>query len=357
MTADTLGGVWTWALDLARALDDDFDFVIAVMGRRMTADQQADARALGNVEVFSSDYRLEWMPEAWDDVERAGQWLLHLAEQTRPDIVHLNGYVHANLPWKAPVAVMAHSCVLSWWDAVKRAPAPREYDRYAREVRAGLRAADLVAAPSQAMIEGLERHYGPQPGARVIPNGRDAALYRRGMKEPFLFAAGRLWDEAKNIAALQEVAPSLSWPVLVAGDDMHPDGSRRSLDNLCGLGRLAPKQIARWMSRAPIYALPARYEPFGLSVLEAALSGCALVLGDISSLRENWDGAAVFVHPDDTDRLRASLEVLTRSQDLVNNLAERASERASSFTAKRMARAWRSVYAELLQKKELLPCA
>ncbi len=33
--------------------------------------------------------------------------------------------------------------------------------------------------------------------------------------------------------------------------------------------------------------LPARYEPFGLSVLEAALSGCALVLGDIPSLRES----------------------------------------------------------------------
>ena len=35
--------------------------------------------------------------------------------------------------------------------------------------------------------------------------------------------------------------------------------------------------------------LPARYEPFGLSILEAALSGCALVLGDLPSLRELWD--------------------------------------------------------------------
>jgi hypothetical protein len=48
--------------------------------------------------------------------------------------------------------------------------------------------------------------------------------------------------------------------------------------------------------------LPARYEPFGLSVLEAALSGCALVPGDIASLRGNWDGVAEFVCPDDAAR-------------------------------------------------------
>ena len=57
------------------------------------------------------------------------------------------------------------------------------------------------------------------------------------------------------------------------------------------LGSLSPRALAAWLARAAIYCLPARYEPFGLSVLEAALSGCALVLGDIPSLREIWDDA------------------------------------------------------------------
>jgi glycogen synthase len=56
---------------------------------------------------------------------------------------------------------------------------------------------------------------------------------------------------------------------------------------------------ADWYARASIYALPARYEPFGLSALEAALSGCALILGDIPSLREVWLEAAPYVSPDD----------------------------------------------------------
>jgi hypothetical protein len=54
------------------------------------------------------------------------------------------------------------------------------------------------------------------------------------------------------------------------------------------LGPLEASELAGWMHRAAIYALPARYEPFGLSALEAAQAGCALVLGDLSSLREVW---------------------------------------------------------------------
>ena len=46
-------------------------------------------------------------------------------------------------------------------------------------------------------------------------------------------------------------------------------------------GQLTTAEVRNVINTASIYALPARYEPFGLSILEAALSGCALVLGDI----------------------------------------------------------------------------
>ena len=119
-----------------------------------------------------------------------------------------------------------------------------------------------------------------------------------------MLTAGRLWDEAKNVAAVAQVAPRLPWPVYVAGEDRHPNGTSRRVRRLHACSAdLAPDALADWYARAAIYALPARYEPFGLSVLEAALSGCALVLGDIPSLREIWGDAAVFVPPDDPDAL------------------------------------------------------
>jgi glycosyltransferase involved in cell wall biosynthesis len=107
---------------------------------------------------------------------------------------------------------------------------------------------------------------------------------------------------------------------------------------------LSPSDLASWLARAAIYALPARYEPFGLSALEAALSGCALVLGDISSLRENWDGAAVFVPPDDHNRLEAALRRLMEHGEQRESFALLAANRAREFTQSRMVSDYLNVY-------------
>ncbi len=34
-------------------------------------------------ELIESDYALEWSPSPWEDVERAGAWLLALADSLR----------------------------------------------------------------------------------------------------------------------------------------------------------------------------------------------------------------------------------------------------------------------------------
>jgi glycogen(starch) synthase len=153
LTTDTVGGVWTYAIELARALaPHGVEVALATMGAPVRPEQRRQAEALENVRLFESDFKLEWMPEPWNDVRRCGDWLLELEAQTRPDVVHLNGYAHAALPWSAPTVVVGHSCVLSWWQAVKGEPAPPDWDRYAEAVRRGLRAADAVVAPSAAMI-------------------------------------------------------------------------------------------------------------------------------------------------------------------------------------------------------------
>src|SRR5690606_27826406 len=114
----------------------------------------------------------------------------------------------------------------------------------------------------------------------------------------------RFWDDAKNLASLERASADVPWPILAAGESVRPPGVEHveplRADGLRMLGRMSRAELAMWLGRAAIYALPARYEPFGLSVLEAGLSGCALVLGDIPSLREIWEGAAVFVPAEDS---------------------------------------------------------
>ena len=109
--------------------------------------------------------------------------------------------------------------------------------------------------------------------------------------------------------------------------------------------------VAAWLRSASIYAFPARYEPFGLSVLEAALAGCALILGDVPSLHELWDGAAVFVSPDQPQTLRLAVEGLIEDAELRQALAMRARRRALTFTPRRMALEYLQVYTDLLTKR------
>ncbi|MBV9125264.1 MAG: glycosyltransferase family 4 protein [Planctomycetes bacterium] len=351
MTADTIGGVWTFALELARALGrKGVEVVLATMGARLTPEQWAEARPIAGLDVRESTFQLEWMADPWQDLERAGEWLLALEEEVGPDLIHLNSYVHGALPWGHPRLVVGHSCVLSWWQAVHGEEAPPAWERYRQEVRRGLQAAEVVAAPSRAMRDALESYYGPLPAVRVIPNGRDPLQFSPGSKEPLVLSVGRLWDQAKNVAALARAAPGLPWPVFVAGEDRHPEGGTARPGAVHSLGRLAPSELAPWFGRAAIYALPARYEPFGLSVLEAGLAGCALVLGDIPSLRENWDDAALFVPPQDSEQLQARLRTLMIREDLRVDYAARARVRAGKFTSERMGEAYLAIYREMLQE-------
>lgn len=339
MTADTLGGVWTYSLELAAALEKKGVHVfIATMGEPLSRQQIEDAKKVKSMEVFESGFRLEWMRDPWENVRLSGEWLLRLEGYLRPDVIHLNGYAHGKLPFVAPSIIVGHSCVLSWWDAVRGGRAPREWERYRLEVEEGLNGVEAVAAPTRAMLKALHRFYDFIAPSRVIPNGREAALFRPdAKKKDYVFMAGRLWDEAKGASTLAAIAGLIDWPIYAAGPAEHQSGSTFMSGAINALGVLSPEEIAQWLSGASIFALPALYEPFGLSALEAGLSGAALVLGDIPSLREVWDGAALFVDPRDHQELKNAIDRLINDRELRGSLGQKACERAKRYTPERMA--------------------
>jgi glycogen(starch) synthase len=202
-----------------------------------------------------------------------------------------------------------------------------------------------VVAPTRWMLSALGTHYRGLPATQVIPNGRDPARFRPGEKETFVLAAGRLWDQAKNADLLVRIAGRLAWPVAIAGAASF-DGAE--LPSLAGsparlLGKVPSTELAGLYGRAAVFAAPARYEPFGLTVLEAALCQCALVLADIPSLRELWDGAAIFVAPED-EPFRATLDALLEQPEVTALLATRARRRALEYSATRMVTRYLAAY-------------
>mgnify|MGYP002781342234 FL=1 len=105
------------------------------------------------------------------------------------------------------------------------------------------------------------------------------------------------------------------------------------------------------MARASVYAAPALYEPFGLAILEAASAGCALLLGDIPSLRELWDGVAVFAPPRDQSAFARALRLLEGDPRGRRALAAAARQRACRFTSAAQADAYIALARELAAER------
>jgi glycogen(starch) synthase len=348
MTADTIGGVWTYALELCRGLRPlGVRITLFSMGELPSEEQRREAAQLSNLSLIATGHRLEWMQNGESDLARSGAELLALEKALNPDIVHINGYWHAALPFRAPVVTVAHSCVASWWAVCRGTPLPQEWACYCTWVRDAVSASDILIAPTDAFLKEFQRLHGGAAATRTIWNGREGDTFRARDKHRGALAAGRLWDETKNIKLLCEAARGLEIDVAVAGDIVGPDGEATVVDSVELLGRLEPAELAARMAETAIFVAPARYEPFGLTILEAALCSCALVLGDIPTLRELWNGAAIFIDPEDACNLRTVLQALSVDRVRSAELGRKARARAADYSTARIATGYNDVYRTL----------
>jgi glycogen synthase len=351
MTTDTVGGVWNYSIELAAQLKNQHvEIALATMGAALNDNQRKQANSLSNVTLFESDFKLEWMDDPWSDLELAKEWLLKLQRLWQPQIVHLNQFAFTSLPWNAPTIVVAHSCVLSWWQAIHNSSAPESWNAYRALVQSGLNSASAIITPSEWMRKEIQRIYGCNGDVNVIHNGRSAKDFRQGPKHPMILSIGRLWDPAKNISLIAEIADSISWPIYVAGQ--LNEASTFNKTKIKYFGVVGAELLQELFASASIYCLPARYEPFGLSILEAALSRSALVLGDIPSLRELWNGAALFVQPDNKEELKDAIQLLIKSPLLRDELERTAHKRALEYSADSMGDKYFALYNSLIFKDQ-----
>lgn len=358
VTADAVGGVWTWALDLARGLADcGVVTTLAVAGPRPARRQTEAARAIAGLTLELVEAPLDWLARSPREVAAAGRLVARLASRHRVDLVHLASPALAACgAFRVPVVVTCHSCVATWWRAVRGEDAlPGDFAWRTALVAQGLMRADHVLAPSAAFARQMTEVYGQVAAPiSVVHNGRaDVPLPRVGRpsrQRPFAFTAGRLWDDAKNVVMLDRAAAHLDIPVVAAGACVGPDGSQRTFPALELLGEVDAAGVAACLAERPIFVSTALYEPFGLAVLEAAAAGAPLVLSDISTFRELWDGAALFVPPDAPSRLAAVIDEVAHDAGFAHALGMAARKRSERYGIERMVRRTLAAYRSVLDR-------
>ncbi|WP_298814828.1 glycosyltransferase family 4 protein [uncultured Sphingomonas sp.] len=351
MTADAVGGVWQYALELAAALAPlGVDAHLALIGPALSSAQRDRAAALG-VTYTETGLPLDWLARDAAEVRRTADAVAMAAALHGADVAQLNQPAFALADYAMPIIAVAHSCVASWWDAVEQGPLPADLAWQAALTGDGLARADVSVCPSAALADTVQRLYALPRRPRVVHNGR-TAIASTGALADYVFTAGRLWDRGKDVATLDRAAARICLPIKAAGSLAGPNGEQVAFAHLDTLGALSDADVADRLSARLIFASAARYEPFGLAVLEAASAGCALVLSDIPTFRELWDGVAIFVTPGDDAGFARAIDALASDSAVRIEAGERARARAARYTPAANARGMADIYARAVAPRE-----
>jgi glycosyltransferase involved in cell wall biosynthesis len=350
MTLDAVGGVWRYAVDLARGLSERSVACLLVgFGPPPETARLREVEALAGVSLVWTQEPLDWMVDAPVALAGVPAVLNRLARDWRPDLLHLNLPSQAvGLSSDLPVVVASHSCLASWWAALRGSALPAEWEWQRQMTSAGLRRAGRVLAPSASHANATCAAYGPLPALDIVYNA--CAPSRSGQeRQEIVLAAGRWWDEGKNAATLDAAAALSPWPIVMAGATMGPAGQTCALRHALPLGELPADSVGGLMEHAAIFVSPSLYEPFGLAVLEAARRGAALILSDIPTFRELWDDAALFVTAREPAAYALAIAALADNPSYRASLARAAGRRAAGFTSERQVDGVLSCYAQALR--------
>ncbi|MHB8735558.1 MAG: glycosyltransferase family 4 protein [Terriglobales bacterium] len=352
LTTDTVGGVWTYTQELATGLLARGTRVTMLSFGPPPRREQAEWMHRLSLDCRTARFPLEWMQEAPSALDAARDWVRQQARELAPDLLHSNQFAFASLASELPTIVTAHSDLFSWWRAVhgSRPPETPFYALYGDIACNALVTAHAVVTPSAVAADDLRRSFGYWGPITVIPNGRDPRRFHpQRHKRDVVLSVGRLWDPAKQFELLASVAAAL--PVRLAGSRC-PPGTRTPTPGVRGttyLGNLGARQLASEMAQARLYLATSCYEPFGLAPLEAALSGCALLLADIPSFREVWGEAAAYFTPRCATNLARELQRLTFDLPACVRLATAGYQHAlNHYTAARMVSEYLKLYRGVL---------
>lgn len=330
MTVDPATSEWGQAIELAKGLREHEVLTTIAAVRQPKHEQQVQLDAISDLTVHAGD------PS--DPLD----WLLFLEGRTKPDLVHLFVPEHTMLAWRSPIVLSYHGRDFSG----SASPSQRE------RLSSLLRAPELLFVPTGTSLRRIEAQIGPMENAVAVYPGLDADPTNWTQRKEMVLSVA----EPEDLPLLEFAADKQRWPLYIAGD-VHLD-ELHTTRNLFPVGRGGSATTRAWYGRSPIFVYCGVDDPFPMPVLEAAASGCALILADTPALRELWDRAAVFFSPGDPETLRAAITQVIDDEGLRQYLQMRARERWTAYGAKAMVRNVLFAYQEMLQAASLdLPAA
>jgi glycosyltransferase involved in cell wall biosynthesis len=198
--------------------------------------------------------------------------------------------------------------------------------------------------------------------ATVIPGGVDErftpaadpepARRAHGLDRPYVLCVASQ-TARKNLAALVPAARALAadgFDVVVAGGHRPQFAREQGLETLRLLGHVDDALLPGLYAGAAAFALPSRYEGFGLPLLEAMSCGTPVIAARSSSIPEVVGDASELLDVDDEAAWADAIERVIDDPAWARSLAAAGTARASLFSWARSARETLRVYQSLLER-------
>ena len=253
------------------------------------------------------------------------------------DIVHLHFVIPTGLlAWLAtrfcrvPYVITAHGSDIPGYNP----------DRFKKEhhmttplLRTIMRNAAGLTSPSQ-YLRGLMIEKCGDFDVEHIPNGIDVQRFKSTEKQRRILMTGRLLPRKgfqHVLRALQDI--DTDYEVHIAGDGP----TREELEKLAK-GVKTKVLFHGWLENdspmlkelyetSAIFCLPSERENGSISLLEAMLSGMAVITSNVTGCPETVGDTGLVVPPDDPQSIRQALNILLGSDELCNEYGEKARRR------------------------------
>ncbi len=183
----------------------------------------------------------------------------------------------------------------------------------------------------------------PEERTVVIPPGVDFKRFKVGRKEPFVLFVGNL-IRRKGVYYLIEVARELkdvSFKIVGKGKE-RGNLERIAPPNVEFLGYVSDEELVELYSKALIFCLPSIGEGFGLVILEAMASGCAIV----STVPLDYEG--IFLPHLEKELLVKSISTLIENKAMAIKMGRRNREISKEYSWKRFVRRLLECYEEVV---------
>jgi glycosyltransferase involved in cell wall biosynthesis len=229
---------------------------------------------------------------------------------------------------------------------------------YRRSLQQAVRHADVLLTSTRAIADALQERFAVAadrlavtpfgPGLAPGAPRDDAAPARLGVRPPYVLSVGTL-EPRKDQVGLVRAFAAADLPdhqlVLAGARGWGAEAVERAAGpGVVLTGAVPPEALAALYAGADAFALPSRYEGFGLPALEALAHGVPTVVSDDPALVEVTGGAALVVPVGDVDALADALRALTADGALRDRLRTAGPARAARSSWDRTAEATVEAY-------------